>query len=210
MTVVRVDGLQELLKGLASGTFEIVLRANTGTPVPVKRGVGRPRKSESLLTGKTVKPMRKAPRKAMPPKPADKKMAKEEKVVLPEPRQIFLFLRNKRDGVKLTPMARNFGIKRSLFRPLLDKLVAAKDIDLYNGAYFLRRRLRKVDGPAPEKPTPISSQAILATLGEMPGATLTELAHALGETSYQRLIKPMNALKTKGLVVLEGKSYRLY
>ncbi len=201
MKAMNLKSLAKVFRGLLDGSLEL-------HAVPTGR---KPAK----LAG-TVVLRRKAGRKPLPPSVKKKiqertKAAKvrAERKALPAPRDIFLFLDGKTDGVKLTALAKHFDAKRSLFKNVMEKLVKAEDVVESKGVYYLQRRIRNRGGKRPAKPAPIAPQTVLSYLGKNPGAGMAAIAESLGESSYQRLIKVMNALKKEGKVRVENKTYSL-
>ena len=202
MKGISLRWLGTLLRGLVNG--EIKLYATS-------KGAAKP----SGRSGKKVpKPGRRplsegAKRKKKEKAKAEK--ARQARRALPNPRDLFLFLVGKLDGMTLSQIARHFAVKRSLLGPLLGKLVKKGDLDALKGKYFLRRRVRLPEGQkaVDTKPQPVSPAAILAYLADNGPSTLAAMAKAMHEPSYHRLIRVANALKKSGQISTEGKVYRL-
>jgi len=202
MKSINLKNLVKVIRGLLDGSLEL-------HAVPTGR---KPSKASAGMV--TVR--RKAGRKPLPPsiKKKIQERTKAAKVraarkALPTPREIFFFLDGKTDGVKLTALAKNFGVKRSMLKNLMQKLVNSGDVVESHSTYYLQRRIRNRGGKRPVKPAPIAPTTVLAYLGKHPGVAMSGLAQALGESSYQRLIKVINALKKDGKVRVENKTYSL-
>lgn len=200
MKSINLKSLSKVFRGLLDGSLEL-------------HAVPTGRKPSKAVPG-TLVIRRKAGRKPLPPSVKKKiqertKAAKvrAERKALPVPRDIFLFLDGKREGVKLTALAKHFGVKRSLLKSLMQKLVKTEDVAESHGTYYLQRRIRNRGGKRPVKPEPIAPQAVLSYLSENSGAAMSDIAKAMGESSYQRLIKVINALKKTGKVRAENKAY---
>lgn len=199
---MNLKSLAKVFRGLLDGSLEL-------------HAVPTGRKPSKAAAGKVVL-RRKAGRKPLPPSVKKKiqertKAAKvrAERKALPIPRDIFLFLDGKTEGVKLTALAKHFGVKRSLLKNVMHKLVKSEDVAESHSTYFLQRRIRNHGGKRPAKPAPIAPQSVLSYLAKNSGAAMSAIAEALGESSYQRLIKVVNALKKTGKVRVENKGYYL-
>jgi predicted ArsR family transcriptional regulator len=135
---------------------------------------------------------------------------RQQKKALPSPRDLLLFMVDQRDGLKLSDIARQFGVSRIIMKPFLAKLLAKGDLTELSGRLFLQRRVR-VPGKPPlrQAPPPIPETAVLAYLEKNGPSTLSAMAQAMNEPSFHRLIRVTNALKKAGKVIPEGKTYRL-
>ncbi|HEY9068851.1 MAG TPA: hypothetical protein VIV61_01270 [Candidatus Ozemobacteraceae bacterium] len=202
MKTVNLKNFAKVLRGLLDGSLEL-------HAVPTGRRPAR-------ATAKTPASRKKAGRKPLPPSVKKKlqertKAAKvrAERKALPTPREIFFFLDGKIDGEKLTSLSKNFGVKRSLLKSLMQKLVKSEDVVESHGVYYLQRRLRNRHGKPEPKPEPIAPSTVLSHLAKNPGIAMSELANHLGESSYHRLIKVMSQLKKQDKIRVEGKNYFL-
>ena len=201
MKSLNLRVLKKLIQGLMDGSLKLMA-------VPTGK---KPKKIAVSKVG------RKAVKKG---KPGRKPLSKTEKMkllkarirankpILPEPRDIFLYLQGKYEGVKLTKLAAHFKLKRTQLKGLIEKLVKKKDLSNVGGTLFLERRIRNVE-PKVVKTPPVSEEKVLGYLKKNANATLTEMAKDMGEDSYHRFIRVMNRLEKNGKVVKEGKAYSL-
>lgn len=185
----------------------------------VKKGKVAPKlkaRGKRKAAMKTRKTKRKVGRKAMSPLARQKAIAKarrikirEAKRNLPASREVFEFLLGKNDGAKLSVLAKYFGSRRTVLKPMLAKLVAKKDLINDKEVYYLKRRIRKGGAAVREKLPPVKAEAVVGYLKENPGATMTQMTNGLQLNSYQRLIKVLNLLKKDKKVTVDGKKYNL-
>jgi len=212
MKPITIDWLRDVLLAILDDTVEIQI---------VQKTTKRQRKTQTALVdipdNIEEKPVpKKRGRKPLSAKQKEnnaklrkKRKARSEIRELPEPRNIFLFLFGKSDGETLTKIAQHFGVRRSVLKPLLQKLVSKKDIDIFQGSYLLKRPIRKVPGNQVSKPEPIAELDILTFVKKAPGKSMAEIAKGLGEENHQRLIHPIKRLRESGKLVEENKRYKL-
>ena len=217
MKTINLKPLVKLLRGILDGSLSLVgVEKKIGkVSAPQKRGrkpgvvAKRGRKPAPVAKKRGRKPASSAIKKQKQ-FAAQRAKIRKEKSLLPTPREIFVFLADKLEGAKITELASYFKVKRAFLKLMLGKLVAKGDLTEMGGKFFLQRRLRGVGGKkTAEKAPAISEKEILGYLGDHPGATMSEMAKALGSGKYQRLIKILNKLAKDGKVKKEGKGYRL-
>lgn len=203
MKATNLKFIQKILRGLLDGTLALHVVPTGKAPAAIggaKRGRKPSRKPGRKPLSPTIKKQQQLRQKAA--------KIRKEKSLLPTPRDLFLFLADKYQGVKLTALASQFKVKRNLLKPMVLKLVDKGDIVDDHGTYYLKRRVRGV-GQTEEKPTPITERQVLDYLNKKPDSTLSGMAHDMKEKSYQRLIRVINRLKKAGKVVKDGKTYSL-
>jgi len=200
MRTLNLKVLQKLVRGLVEGTLTLVAVPTGKAPRAVAR---------------LLKERRKPGRKALSPAQKRQRLEKakalklrEEKGKLPAARDIFLYLVDKYEGVKLTALAAHFKVKRTLLKPIVGKLCDKGDLTNDKGTIYLQRRVRTGERKY-EKAPPIKDSVILKYLADHPGATLAQMAKDLGEKKYQRFIRVANRLEKARKIVKDGKSYTL-
>ncbi len=202
MKKLNLRGLGNVLKGLLNGSLELIA-------VPTGKN---PARKMAVRAAKPKKPGRK------PLSPSAKKirlmrakarLIRQAKKSLPAPREVFLALEGKTDGLKLSQLSNQFKAKRSLMRDMLEKLVDKEDLYSLKGRYFLARRLRHKGETRKERQPPVSEKQILDYLKKHQKASLSAMTSALKEKSYQRLIRVINTLCKNEKIVKEGKDYRI-
>jgi hypothetical protein len=211
MAKITLDWLQEILQGIMDGSIQITLVSQKRAKKSAKGKAGKAKKSAT--PAKRGRPKKvKLGRPAAAPKarrgrPPTKHLQAPVKVVLPDPKAIARFLADKYEGSTLTAIAKEFGLKRTALKPLVHKLIGKQFLVEQFGKLFLHHRPRRERGTVPPKPQPLTQDDVLSAIQAHPGATSTALAKLMGEPSYHRLIKPINALKRRNLIRLDGKAY---
>lgn len=200
MKKVSLRGLNEVLKGLLNGTLQLVA-IPTGKKAVRQARVPKPRKPGRKALSPSAKKVRLLRAKA--------RLVRQAKKALPPVRDVYLALEGKTDGLKLSQLSHQFGVKRNLLRGMLDRLVKKGDLAVLKGRYFLARRLRHKGGAKKERQTPVSEKQILDFLKKHPKATLSHMTAALKEKSYQRLIRVMNGLQKSKKIQKNGKEYSI-
>jgi len=204
--------INKVLRGLLAGTY--VLQAVPTGRKP-KKIVEKPGKKarRGRPPGK-VKIRRKPGRKAMSPSVKKRLLLKEKAVKikqakksLPNAKRIFSFLDGKLDGIKLTALAKNFGVKRTILKPMILRLIKNGDLNEDKGVLYLKRRIRKKKGKKAPKPIPITPAVVENYLRNKGAATMAKITKDLKEKNYQRLIKVINVLKKEKKVDVENKIY---
>lgn len=207
MKAINLKPLMKVLRGLLEGTLKLIAtptgkRTKVAAASTKKVKSGPPKKRGRKPLPATVKKQ-----KAIKKQQAKIKKAKN---ALPESREVFVYLAHKYKGSKITEIAAHFKVKRSILAPVLSKLVAKGDLTQMGGKFFLQRRLRGVGGGKKvEKAPAITEKEVLGYLSENPGSTMSEMAKALGNGKYQKLIKVLNKLVKAEKVKKEGKGYRV-
>ncbi|HNV69481.1 MAG TPA: hypothetical protein PKO06_07290 [Candidatus Ozemobacteraceae bacterium] len=202
MKKLNLRVLGNVLKGLLNGSIELIAvpTGKKAVRMPVMRAA-KPKKPGRKPLSPSAKKIRQMRAKA--------RLVRQAKKSLPAPRDVFLALEGKTDGLKLSQLSNQFKVKRNLLRDMLDRLVAKEDLATLKGRYFLARRLRHKNGDRKERQPPISEKQILDYLKKHQKASLTHMTSALKEKSYQRLIRVINSLRKSKKVVKDGKEYRL-
>jgi polyhydroxyalkanoate synthesis regulator phasin len=197
MKKVKFSFGKRILRGLLDGSLQLVA-------VPTGK---KPKKFMELKNRANGKPGRKALSKAEKTKRLREK-ARAIKSQLPSARDICVYMIDKRDGATVTDIAQNFKLSRSLLKDLIDKMVKKEELQTFKGKLFLRKRLRNV-GEKVDRPKPVSSKQILDYLKKHPKSTLADMAEKMGESGYQRFIRPMRKLEDEGKVVRDGRAYKI-
>lgn len=202
MKKLSLRGLGNVLKGLLNGSLELIA-VPTGKK-PASKTVVRamkPKKPGRKPLSPSAKKIRQMRAKA--------RLLRQAKKSLPAPRDVFLALEGKIDGLKLSQLSNQFKVKRSLMRAMLDRLVDKEDLYCVKGRYFLARRLRHAGESRKERQPPVSEKQILDYLKKHQKASLATMTAALKEKSYQRLIRVIHTLCENEKIVKDGKEYRL-
>ncbi len=157
---ISLDWIRTVLRGIVEGTLELK-SIPTGKKTPGRRGrprkntadpktkakkvapVGRPKKAKAM--GKPGRPAMSPAQKRMKLEKAKAKKIRQAKKTLPAPRDIFLLLHGKLEGLKISEIAKHFQANRTALKGFLGKLVGKGDLDAMKGRYYLHRRIRKVD-----------------------------------------------------------------
>ena len=203
MKAINMKVIQKVLRGLLDGSLALHV-VSTGK-APASIGVAKRGRKAAGKPGR--KPLSPTIKKQLQLRQKAAKIRKE-KSLLPSPRELFVFLADKYQGVKLTALASQFKVKRNLLKPMVQKLVKKGDIVDDHGTFYLKRRVRGL-GQNEEKPSPITEKQVLEYLHKKPESTLSGMAHDMKEKSYQRLIRVINRLKKAGKVSKDGKTYSL-
>lgn len=213
---ISLLSLRHFLKGILDGTIEIHLREDKRKKKSASKNVGRPKKVTKRHRGRPRKPGRKPmsiTARINAIERAKRKKLREARKRLPTPRQIFLALYGKTEGLKLTALAKEFNAPRNLLKNLLTKLVKKEDLTEVKGVYYLKRRIRKgkksITATEEEKTPPIKPEQVLSYLKTHPGSTLVEMTRALGAKNYQKLNKVVKTLKDQKKIIVNGKAYSL-
>jgi hypothetical protein len=212
MAKIVLDRIGALIRGLLDGSLQITV-SSTGKRISSPRGrpkpVSRPAKKVLKKKGKPGRPSLSPTEKRKRAAQAKTSRIRKQKQALPSPRDLLLFMVDQRDGLKLSDIARQFGVSRLIIKPFLAKLLAKGDLTELHGRLYLKRRVRVPGKPPREIPVPISETVVLEYLGKNGPTTLSAMAKAMNEPSYHRLIRVTNALKKSGKVTSEGKTYHL-
>ena len=208
MKTINMKSLVKILRGLLDGSLKLVA-TSTGkkaAPAPKKQAGRKPVRKLGRKPGRKPLPSTIKKQKEIAAKRAKIKAAKSQ---LPTPREIFIYMQDKLEGVKITGLAAHFKVKRMLLKPMIAKLVKSEDLTQVGGTLFLQRRIRRVGGKKTEKPAPISDKEVLAYLEKNPDSTMAVMGKELGGGKYQKLIKVLNKLVKDGKVQKNGKIYRV-